>query len=161
MSAFAIDRRIVRRDVAREINNALRAEMKAGLKSRPLPHWVTERIHDLTGRWYPFVGVAASNKNDSVEKDQMFVVNPLEEGVEDVSEQLQDFFASLEQDLRLDGDSSSSSKKAEKEVESEVDDTTDRGKREMESEANIRETMEAVERLITWLFYDRLDPFLF
>jgi hypothetical protein len=132
--------------------------------SGSLPHWVTERIHDLTADWYPFVNARTNgptlNKNDSGDtsaKDaslQTYVVNLMDENLEDISEHLQDFFASLEQDLRLGG----SLKKVEKESESELDDATDREKREQgktQTEAKISETMEAVERLIIWLFYDR------
>jgi len=164
-----MDRRIIWRDIVKETNKALRSELKAAIKSRTqtgsgsLPHWVTERIHDLTARWYPFVHARGNGtsliKNDSIEsstKDstlQTYVINSIDENLEDISEHFQDFFASLEQDLRA-------SKKVEKASASEVEDTTDREEREkevMSIEAKIRETMEAVEQLITWLFYDRLD----
>src|SRR5258707_1189339 len=162
VSAFAVDRRIIRRDIAKETNKALRSELKAAIKSRTqtesgsLPHWVTERIHDLTAHWYPFVhargnGAPINNgSTDTSAKDatlQNYVINSIDENLEDISEQFQDFFASLEQDLRA-------SKKVEKAPESEIEDTKDTEDREfemMEIEAKIRETMEAVEQLITWL----------
>jgi hypothetical protein len=51
---------------------------------------------------------------------QNYVINSVDENLEDISEHFQDFFASLEQDLRL------AFEKVEKESGSEVEDTTDR-----------------------------------
>lgn len=163
-----MDRRIIRKDIAKETNKALRSELRVAIKSRTqtgsgsLPHWVTERIHDLTAHWYPFVHARGngapinSGSTDMSAKDatlQNYIVNSIDENLEDISELFQDFFTSLEQDLRA-------SKKVEKAPESEIENTADREEREremMEIESKIREIMEAVEQLITWLFYDRLD----
>ena len=160
VSAFALDRRILRRDIAREINKGLRSELKAAFKSgtRSLPRWVTERIHELTADWYPFLN-ARSNGRDSVNasrKDatiQSFRVNSIEENLEDTSERLQDFFTLLEQDLRSAGGPAGSSKRSDKESASDVEGVVEESN--VETETKIRETLEVVERLITWLFYER------
>ena len=85
------------------------------------------------------------------------MVNPIEENTEDIAERLQDFFCSLDQDMRVAGEPAVHKQK-EKEKESEADDEPQGEKGEnnkMESELKIREVMEAVERVTTWLFYDR------
>ncbi len=77
--------------------------------------------------------------------------------MEDFAERLQDFFCSLEQDMRVAGEPAVH-KPEDKESESGAEDEPQGEKGEndkMESELKNREIMEAVEHVITWLFYDR------
>ncbi|KAH9479835.1 Vacuolar protein sorting-associated protein 9A [Psilocybe cubensis] len=165
--AFTIGRKIVRKDLAKEINKSLKNELKAGLASTaslgniPVPSWVAERVHDMTADWYPFIksssGSSKSNK-DSSGNGHGYIVNPIEESPDDAAERLQDFYLELEQDMRA-GGTPFIPRRREKEGEAEAEDEKDREKREndrMESETRVREVMEAVERIITSLFYDRL-----
>lgn len=95
------------------------------------------------------------NKKDSVDtspNDAILVVNSINQNLEDISNQFHDFFASLEQDLRLNRG------QVERGSESEVEEAKDREKRkqgETETEVKIRDTLEVIERLICWLFYER------
>lgn len=167
VSAFAIDRRILRKDISKEINKGLRSELKAAFKSgtQPLPRWVTERIHELTADWYPFLNARSNgpHKRDSgstSNKDattQSYEINSIDENLEDTSERIQDFFTLLEQDLRLSGGPAGSSRRSDKESVSDVEGVGEESN--IETETKIRETLEVVERLITWLFYERWGLF--
>jgi hypothetical protein len=61
VSAFTIDRRIVRKEIGREMNKILKAELKLALNasspsgSISMPHWIVERVQDMTSTWYPFL----------------------------------------------------------------------------------------------------------
>ncbi|KAJ3503372.1 hypothetical protein NLJ89_g8464 [Agrocybe chaxingu] len=158
LPGFAIDRRIVRKDLAKELNKALKAEIKASLSASSGPSWLAERVHDATAPWFPFIKTTApSRRKAGLEKESngnAYIVNPFEENPQDCSEHLQDIYLALEQDLRT-----SLPKKKDKEAESDVEDEKEREKREserMETEIWVREVMEVVERTITSLFYDRL-----
>ncbi|KAF8159896.1 hypothetical protein B0H34DRAFT_705261 [Crassisporium funariophilum] len=170
ISAFTIDRRLVRKDLGKAMNKTLKGELKAALSATaslgniPVPGWVTERVHDMTAQWYPFVKAPSSSplkKRLGADKDSNingYLVNPIEEMPEDAAERLQDFYLCLEQDMRV-GGTPFISKRREKDAESDVEDEKEREKREherMESETRVRDVMEAVERTITSLFYDRL-----
>ncbi|KAF9482648.1 hypothetical protein BDN70DRAFT_874835 [Pholiota conissans] len=169
--AFTIDRRIVRKDLAKEMNKAIRAEVKAAiahvasLEGVPIPTWVTERIHDLTADWYPFVKNKAltlqrrlAGEKSGKDNGNGYIVSTFEESLGDTEERLQDFYLALEQDMRL-GGTPFIPKTKERDPESDAEDENDREKREndrMESETRIREVMEGVERMVTSIFYDRL-----
>ncbi|PPQ92317.1 hypothetical protein CVT25_008523 [Psilocybe cyanescens] len=173
ISAFTISRKIVRKDLAKEINKALKNELKAALATTtslgniPVPSWVAEKVHDITAEWYPFVKKSSGslkrlgperNSKDSNGNGNGYVVNPIEESPDDAAERLQDFYLELEQDMRA-GGTPFIPRRREREGEGDAEDEKDREKREherMESETRVREVMEAVERTITSLFYDRL-----
>jgi hypothetical protein len=162
----------VRKDVGKEINKTIRAELKAALRestkhgSVAVPSWITERIYDLTVDWYPFIKAqsnSSANKNVSMEKSAKdfggkgYVVNSIEESPENLAELIQDFFTSLEQDMRLAGEPFTWKRK-ERGSDSEAEGESEREKWEqgkLESEGKIREVMEMVECIVTWLFYDR------
>ncbi|KIM38306.1 hypothetical protein M413DRAFT_447811 [Hebeloma cylindrosporum] len=165
ISAFSIDRRIIRKDIGKEINKRLKTELKTALAATsslgniPVPSWVSERVHDITADWYPFIKSSPLNRTVGAENGgKGYVVNPIEENPDDAAERLQDFYLSLEQDMRA-GGTPFISRRKEKESETDAEDEKGREKREhdrMESETRIREVMEAVECTITSLFYDRL-----
>lgn len=123
-------------------------------------------MHDITAEWYPFVKKSSGslkrlgperNSKDSNGNGNGYVVNPIEESPDDAAERLQDFYLELEQDMRA-GGTPFIPRRREREGEGDAEDEKDREKREherMESETRVREVMEAVERTITSLFYDR------
>ena len=163
VSAFTLDRRIVRKDVGKEINKTIRAELKAALRestkhgSVAAPSWISERIHDLTVDWYPFIKNISTEKSTKDFAGKGYVVNPIEASPEDLAELIQDFFASLEQDMRLAGEPFTWKRK-ERGSDSEAEGESEREKWEqdkLESEGKIREVMELVECIVAWLFYDR------
>lgn len=172
--AFTIDRRIVRKELAKETNKAVRAEIKAALAnasssgSVPIPSWVADRIHDITADWYPFIknstvslqkSLANTHEKSGKDSGNGYLVSAFEESPDDAAERLQDFYLALEQDMRL-GGSPFIPRSKDRDPESDVEDEKDREKREsdrMESETRVREVMEAVEQMITSLFYDRYE----
>jgi hypothetical protein len=121
-------------------------------------------VHDITADWYPFIKSSPLKKrvgseNGGKDAHSGYIVNPIEENPDDAAERLQDFYLSLEQDMRA-GGTPFIPRRKEKESEMDVEDERDREKREhdrMESETRIREVMEAVECTITSLFYDRYE----
>ncbi|TFK39557.1 hypothetical protein BDQ12DRAFT_682001 [Crucibulum laeve] len=179
--AFTIDRKIVRKDLAKEVNKALKNEVRdalaacAPLGSVPVPGWVAERIQEATAGWFPFVKVAPASPNarrtlvksgDSPSTKDTWIVNPMEESPEDIAERLQDFYICLEQDMRAGGTpflprrrDKERDRENEKERESDAEDEKKRETREQEKlagEGRIRGVMEAVERTVCTIFYDRL-----
>lgn len=125
---------------------------------------MSERVHDITADWYPFIKSSPSKKrvgseNGGKDAHSGYIVNPIEENPDDAAERLQDFYLSLEQDLRA-GGTPFIPRRKEKESETDAEDENEREKREhdrMEGETRIREVMEAVEYSITSLFYDRYE----
>ncbi|KAF8884076.1 hypothetical protein CPB84DRAFT_1850791 [Gymnopilus junonius] len=119
---------------------------------------------------------SSSGKEGGDEKG--WTVNLMEENPEDVAQKLQDFYFMLEQDMRAGGtpfisrrkerekekerkDREKEDKHTEKEKEGSggEEEAQDREKRvleRLEGESRIRDVMEAVERVVTSLFYDRL-----
>jgi len=169
ISAFSLDHHIIRKDIGKDINKALKSELKAALAATsslgnvPVPNWVSERVHDVTGDWYPFIKSPPLKRKLGSEKGDKdahgYILNPIEENPDDAAERLQDFYLSLEQDMRA-GGTPFIPRRMEKDTETIAEDEKDRAKREhdrMESETRIREVMEAVERTITSLFYDRYE----
>ena len=176
VSAFTIDRRIVRKEIGREMNKILKAELKTALNASPslgnipMPSWIVERVQHMTSTWYPFVKAPSSSpikKKTGSEKETSsigYFVNPVAENPDDAAERLQDFYSCLAQDMmRVSRTPFSSSKRREKDDEDDEDDQ-ERGKREHEMmgiETRVRDVMEVVERTITSLFYDRFVLFFF
>ena len=172
VSAFTIDRRIFRKEIGREMNKILKAELKAALNAGgslgniPMPRWIFERVQDMTAPWYPFVKAPSSStlkKKTGAEKETSsigYFVNPVAENPDDAAERLQDFYSCLAQDMRVGGMPTSSKRREKDELDGE--DEQERDKREhemMEIETRVRDVMEVVERTITTLFYDRFVPF--
>ena len=175
VSAFTIDRRIVRKEIGREMNKILKTELKAALNANTslgnisMPSWIVERVQDMTATWYPFVKAPSSSslkKKTGSEKGTNsigYLVNPISENPDEAAERLQDFYLCLAEDMRVGGMPFSSNRR-EKDHELDGVDERERDKREhemMEIETRVREVMEVVERAITTLFYDRFVPFFF
>lgn len=133
--------------------------------NNPVPGWVIERVHEFTVAWYPFVKpqpkklVKGQSHSETQATNNGYVVNHIETVPEDVAEALQDFYMSLEEDMRADGSLHGASRRKERdEKESDLDDEKGRGRKgqeKMESETRVRDVMEAVETTICSLFYDR------
>lgn len=152
VAAFTIDRRLVRKDVAKEMNKALRKEVKEALGAAALPSWVSDRVHEFTAEWYPFV------RDKTVGSAGAYGVAWVGEAPEGAAERVQDFYLGLEQDLRVwgstflgrgrggyDGDGEKSARlEDEKRVRERID-----------SETKIKEVMDTVERTVCSVFYDR------
>ncbi|RDB15935.1 hypothetical protein Hypma_003597 [Hypsizygus marmoreus] len=167
VSAFTIDRRIVRKDVAKDMNKALKKEVKDALGEAALPAWVVDRVHEFTAEWYPFVRDKTPGGGRGGEKagkeGSAFGVAWVGDSPEDTATRMQDFYLGLEQDLRVWVSSFLGRGKREREVDGEgeknaggsVEDER-RVRDKIDNEAKIKEVMDAVERAICSLFYDRL-----
>ena len=162
VSAFTIDRRIVRKEIGKEMNKILKTELEATLTAScvPMPRWVVERVQDMSSTWYPFVKAPPLKKqlgSETETKSIGYLVNPSTESLDDAAERLQDFYLCLEQDMRVGG--VLVSKWRGESLDGEHEKERDEGEHEMmESETRVRDIMEAVERTITSLFYDRFVP---
>ncbi|KAG6841197.1 hypothetical protein C0991_000994 [Blastosporella zonata] len=168
IAAFTIDRKIVRKHLAKDMNKALRREVKALLETGlHMPAFVSDRVHEFTAGWYPFVkedksksvllGRSTGQEKESAGQGQ-YVVPWTEEAAESTSERVQDFYLALEQEMRLSEGSFLGRLRKEPEHFEDGEGTNDekRIKEKIDSEAKIKESMDVVERTICCLFYDRL-----
>ncbi len=169
--AYTIDRKIIRKDLAKELNRAVKAELKFALANPampghdPVPNWVLDRVYGVTADWHPFFRKPstlqkklAGEKGGKDTNGNGYIVNTLEESPDDAAEHLQDFYLALEQDMRSGGTSFIPRWKDRLggDTESEADDEKDQREQDMmESETRIREVMEVVEQAIASVFYDR------
>ncbi|GLB43313.1 putative VPS9 domain containing protein [Lyophyllum shimeji] len=166
VSAFTIDRKIVRKDIAKEINKGLRREVRDTLaSSEGMPSWVADRVHEFTADWYPFVKEqAASSRREKGVKEggSAYVIPWSEEAPESTTARVQDFYLGLEQEVRVSEGSFLGRLRKEHEHEQEEGErlgeheNEKRVKEKIDSEAKIKHIMEVVERTICSLFYDRL-----
>lgn len=142
----------MRKDIGKEINKALRSEVKESLAG--LSSWVVERVLEFTAGLYPLV--KASNKGETFPTNSAYVVNVFEETPEEASERFQDFYGMLEQDLRLGGTPFLGRRREEQYLGIDAEKDSERRVQEkIESEGKIRDIMEIVEQTICSLFYDR------
>ncbi|KZT25192.1 hypothetical protein NEOLEDRAFT_1162873 [Neolentinus lepideus HHB14362 ss-1] len=155
---FTIDRRIDRKDLGRALTKAVKSEVEETLAVANAPGWVTTRVHNFTAEWYPLT--KSTRKSATIPSPNTsttslpYLVSGGKEGEtpEDIAARLQDFYDALEEDLRAMG-----RKKADKEREAGgEEDENEKEKGKGLNEARRREIMEAVERTICEVFYDRL-----
>ncbi|KAF5362430.1 hypothetical protein D9756_002756 [Leucocoprinus leucothites] len=170
--AMVIQKKVLRKDVGKAINQSVRREVKSSLNSSlslliapydgvdvDVPEWVLDRVLEFCEPWLPFVrapktipsskltaaGVGGGGGGGGSEREkEEWIVNPMEvEQFEDTVDFMQDFFAQLEDYLRVElgRGSTSATREQDEKVESEV---------------KIRSIMELVEKTVCSLFYDRL-----
>ena len=157
VAAYTIDRRIVRKDVSKAMNKALKIEVKEALSSSGVPSWVIDHVHDFTVGLYPFAKSHAMQKQGTT-SSPLYVIEPPHETAEELARQFQSFYAELEEDL-LAGGSSPVTARLAREPFSEADQEKVRERRpsgKAVSEQHARGILEAVERVICSLFYDRM-----
>jgi hypothetical protein len=155
VAAFTIDRRIVRKDVSKSINKALKLEVKEALLSSGVPSWVIDHVHDFTVGLYPFT--KSHDAQQGATSSPLYVIEPPHETAEELAKQFQSFYAELEEDLLV-GASSPVTARPAREGFSEADQEKARERRPNRkpvSEQHARGILEAVERVICSLFYDR------
>ncbi|KAJ6511522.1 hypothetical protein C8R47DRAFT_1034702 [Mycena vitilis] len=148
--AFTLARRIVRKDAARSIDRALRAELHTLCGAPP---WVAERVDAFVAPWYPFArvkrGTAGEKGAGGVVGSSNYVVGDPLAGMlpEEIGDMVQGFYAKLEEDLRA----GSGRRKAS---EASHDGEDEKGKEE--KEAWVTEVLGCVERALCVLFFDRV-----
>ncbi|KAJ7076454.1 hypothetical protein B0H15DRAFT_594689 [Mycena belliarum] len=147
VAAFTLARRIVRKDVARAIDRALRGELHTYCAA---PLWVAERIDAFVAPWYPFTRVKRGGVGEkgAGSSSNYLVGDPLAGMLpEEIGEMVQGFYAKLEEDLRAGGGRRKAS-------EASHDGDDEKGKEE--KDAWVLEVLGCVERTICVLFFDRL-----
>ena len=168
ITVFTVDRKIVRHEVAKQINKALKGEIKGMLASCstantvfPVPSWVNDRVNDFTVDWFPFVRVKTKGRDapNVLEKpgsrDREYEVNRPEENSDEAADRVQEFLMLLEQDLRAAGTPFLHRRMS---GDSNFDVEKERERREREGiqvEMRVREVIETVERIVCSLFYER------
>ncbi|KAJ7768683.1 hypothetical protein DFH07DRAFT_902521 [Mycena maculata] len=151
VAAFTLAHRIVRKDAARAIDRALRAELHAACGAPP---WVAERVDAFVAPWYPFTRLRRGGGGGSVSEkgggSNYVIGDPLAGMLPDeIGEMVQGFYVKLEEDLRAGGHNGR--RKA-----SETSHETEDEKEKEEKEAWVLEVLGCVERAICVLFFDRL-----
>lgn len=155
VTAYTINRRIVRKDVSKAINKALKIEVKEALSSSGVPPWVLDRVHDFTVGLYPFV--RSHDVKQGATPSPFYVIDPPQETAEELATQFQGFYVELEERL-LGGGVSPVTARPNRETFPDVEQEKTRERRpnaKAVSEQHTREVLEAVERVVCSLFYDR------
>ena len=150
VAAFTIDRCIVHKDVGKAINKALKNEVKETLLASGIPPWAVGRVHDFTIGLYPFV--KSSDAKHGTASSSPYVIDPPRETPEELATQFQTFYAELEEVLFT-----GSSPPTARPIRDNFLDAEQEKVRERRSngEQHVHEILEAVERIICALFYDR------
>ncbi|KAF9440734.1 hypothetical protein P691DRAFT_780012 [Macrolepiota fuliginosa MF-IS2] len=180
VSAIIVDHKIVRKDVGKYLNKAIRHEIKDSLrvnKDVDVPHWVVERVLEFCEAWFPFVrapkvmptSIPRRGQDKDLEKEgekeKEWIVNPLileDDMMEDTVDRVQEFYFQLGEGLRV--ELGKKGRKHEREVSScssvmSVDESEKEKEKHVAedvNEARIRGVMELVERTVSSMFYDRL-----
>ncbi len=163
VAAYTINRRIVRKDVTKAINKALKIEVKETLSSSGVPPWAIDRVHDFTVGLYPFV--RSHDVKQGATPSSLYVIDPPQETAEELATQFQAFYVELEERL-LGGGVSPATTRPIRENFPDAEQEKARERRpngKAVSEQHMREVLEAVERVVCSLFYDRFvsaKPFL-
>ncbi|THH06133.1 hypothetical protein EW146_g9708 [Bondarzewia mesenterica] len=163
VAAFTIDRRIIRKDISKKINKALKTELKETLLMSNAPSWVVDRVNEFTLGLYPFIKNPSSPKGPFAQNDggasptPPYMIDPPKETPEEMSQQFQEFYAVLEEDLHAEQSPTTARPRNGQTFAAEQE--RDREKRAMEDatgKEGIKEVLEVVERVVCSLFYDRL-----
>ncbi|KAF8269687.1 hypothetical protein EI94DRAFT_1771165 [Lactarius quietus] len=155
VAAYTIDRCIVRKDISKAINKALKNEVKETLSTSGVPSWAINRVHDFTAGLYPFV--KSIDAKHGVASSPSYVIDPPQETAEELAMQFQTFYAEIEEGLLTGGNPATARPLRDNLLEAEQEKARERrpnGK--VLNEQHVHEILEAVERVICALFYDRL-----
>ncbi|ETW79165.1 hypothetical protein HETIRDRAFT_420333 [Heterobasidion irregulare TC 32-1] len=158
VNAFSIDRRIVRKDVTKHINRALKAEIKETLSVSGAPPWVVDRVNEFTAGLYPFTKGLPHSKGPFSHGESgsppspVYIIDPPKETPEELSQQFQDFYDILEEELHT-AKSPTTARPRNESFEAEQE---KKANTNYTDEVWIRDILEAVERVTCSLFYDRL-----
>ena len=154
VAAYTIDRCVVRKDISKAINKALKDEVKESLSASGVPSWAIGRVHDFTAGLYPFVKIRDAKYGTA--SSPPYIIDPPHETAEELATQFQTFYAELEEALLTGGNSTAARPVRDNFLEAEQEKARERrpsGK--VVSEQHVHEILEAVERVICTLFYDR------
>jgi hypothetical protein len=155
--AFILDRRVSLKDVGKQLTKALRAEAKDALAGAGVPSAVMDRTLALLDTWQPLLKVPKkdSGSGGGSLMSPNYAVNPVTEDADVIEDALQDFYGALEEDLHATSSPTSATLHKRR---SDADDEKERdraARKQVDQEARIKDTLEAVERTICTLLYDR------
>ena len=154
IAAYTIDRCIIHKDVIKAINKALNNEVKESLITSGVPPWAIERVHDFTIGLYPFV--RSDDGKQGTASSSQYVIDPPQETAEELATQFQAFYAELEEGLLGEGNLVTARPVREGFLEAEQEKARNgRSNDKAVVEQHAREVIEAVERIICSLFYDK------
>ena len=151
--AYAIDRALVRRNISKALTKCYKTEIKESLSG--LPSWVIDRVQSFSSSLLPFPRPSQKgkdwNNSNQVSSDQSSIieVSAYDDIAEELSQRFQEFYESLEDELRVDGSPSTLRRKDDRHSEEE------KAKERNELAAKVQSTVEKVERALTCIFYDR------
>jgi hypothetical protein len=145
----------MRKDVGKAINKALKLEVKESLSSSGVPSWIIDRVHEFTVGLYPFV--KSRDAKQGITQSPLYVIEPPHETAEELARQFQAFYAELEEVLLAGGGSPVTARPIrEGFLETEQEKARERRSNgKAVSEQRARAILEAVERVVCSLFYDR------
>ncbi|KAF8993241.1 hypothetical protein BDQ17DRAFT_1368587 [Cyathus striatus] len=157
-------------DVAADVVKSIHKAVEGGLED--IPTWVKDRVADFVQEMSPFVKsskpslpLREKEKGDKEKHDhELYVPNPFFEPPEEIAGRLQDLYVGLEEELRVwvrendDATSRSGSEEREDELDEKgnEEDMDEREREFMRLEQRVKDVMEAVEKVICEVFYDRL-----
>ena len=154
VAAYTIDRRIVYKDISKAMNKALKNEVKETLLTSGVPPWAIGRVYDFTMGLYPFV--KSSDAKHGAASSSPYVIDPPQETAEELAAQFQAFYAELEEGLFSGGSPVTARPIRDNLLEAEQEKARERRSNgKVVSEQHAHEILEAVERVICALFYDR------
>ncbi|EJD07368.1 uncharacterized protein FOMMEDRAFT_143805 [Fomitiporia mediterranea MF3/22] len=154
VSAFTIDHPIIRRNVSKSLAKYIKVEIKEALTG--LPTWVIDRTQNFSSSYLPFPKPAPKPKDGNggsqfaSDQSSFREVSAFDDPAEEVSERFQEFYASLEEELRVDGSPSTLRRKDDKLTEEEKE------RERHELDLKVQNILEKVENTLTSVFYDRL-----
>jgi hypothetical protein len=143
------------KDVSKSINKAPKLEVKEALLLSGVPSWIIDRVHDFTVGLYPFV--RSRDAKQGITPSSQYVIEPPQETAEELAKQFQAFNAELEEGLLAGGGSPATARPVcEAFLDTEQEKARERRPNDkVVNEQHARVILEAVERVVCSLFYDR------
>ncbi|KAL5537087.1 hypothetical protein ACEPAF_910 [Sanghuangporus sanghuang] len=152
--AYTIDRALVRRNISKTLTKCIKAEIKDSLAG--LPSWVIDRVQNFSSNLLPFPRPSLKGKDwnngsqTTSDQSSILEVSAYDDVAEELSERFQEFYESLEEELRVDGSPSTLRRKDDRLSEEE------KAREKNELDTKVQHALEKVERALTCTFYDRL-----
>lgn len=151
--------------MSKVVNKAIKAELKEALSMSGVPSWVIDRVHEFTAGLYPFVKGTSHGKgpftaNGGSPTTPPYVIDPPKETSEELSQQFQDFYAELEEEMRTIKSPVTARPRTSTFSDAEAEKEKEKGSvRHSQEDDRAKEILEAVERVVSSLFYDRCGIF--
>lgn len=155
VSAFTIDRPVIRRIVVKALTKAIKNDIKESLGS--VPTWVIDRVNAFCSSMIPFPKTQRmSREGTAVDRIvPAYTVSLYEELPDELEDAFQAFYDALEEELKVDGVAATFRRREDK----HVNDETARSKDKTIHDTRTRDILERVERTLCSVFYDRYVRF--